>query len=470
MLSQLTTFVQVFDRQNYVTWCKAMHAFLMAQGLWGYTDGSLPEPLIPVLPIAPLPLDPSASQADQNAHAAMEAQYKVDKVDYDCDSPLHPALWTAWHKGNDMALGNITLRLSPAIQQRMSPNFNAEQSWDWLKTEFGGASFPSIYRDFREAITMCINPSHHPGPQFDKVEAAFTRISNTTIGKGSKIKRLSLPSHFQALIAMAAIPLKWENLIPIIQNGYEIKDLTFGDIRDIVVTQFENETNHGAHSKNKKEQHANKLAADKLSAIKRKCDNPHFKKQSGSQQQDADSSPPNQQQHKQRGVRAGGRSKAKGKGKAQTGHSHVASVAALTPALPSPSTTSVTHIGPSLSIVKRTVSIPHPTLQARVEGPYPTVNRVLSLLERMDAPLSIQVVKMIEQRFDDYDQSVRSRSNYNYDEEYDSEVDVDMSQPVPGCDNTLTESDFEDDGGMSLVSAFESLSVDLNSQISGGIT
>jgi hypothetical protein len=72
-----------------------------------------------------------------------------------------------------------------------------------------------------------------------------------------------------------------------------------------------------------------------------------------------------------------------------------------------------------------TVSIPHPTLQARVEGPYPTINRVLSLLEHMDALLSIQVVKTIEQQFDDYDHTVRSRSNYNYDKEYDSEVDVD---------------------------------------------
>jgi hypothetical protein len=88
----------------------------------------------------------------------------------------------------------------------------------------------------------------------------------------------------------------------------------------------------------------------------------------------------------------------------------------------------------------------------------------------MDALLSIQVVKTIEQRFDDYNHTVRSRSNYNYDEEYDSEVDMDMSQPVPGCNNTLTRSDFEDDGGTSLVSTFESLSVNLNSHISRGIT
>jgi hypothetical protein len=50
MLSQLTTFVQVFDRQNYGTWSKAMYAFLMAQGLWGFTDGTNTEPYPPTDP------------------------------------------------------------------------------------------------------------------------------------------------------------------------------------------------------------------------------------------------------------------------------------------------------------------------------------------------------------------------------------------------------------------------------------
>jgi transposase InsO family protein len=426
---------------------------------------------LPVPPINPIPIPPlpsTANQAESDAHDVLEAQYLLDKAAYEKESPLHPALFAVWQKGNDMALGNLTLRLSPAIQQRLSPNFNAQETWEWIMREFGSATLPSVYRDLREAITIRINPAHHPGPQFEKMEAAFGRMSSTQIGKGSSARKLHVPDVIQALIAMAAIPNKWEYLIPILCQNIEIDDLEIADIKDILVTQFENETNRGAHKGNKKEQHANKL-----SNVKRKRDNdPRFKKQSGSQQQAADSPPTNQQPHKQRGARAGARGgKAKGKGKAsQAGHSHVASVAALTPALPSPSTTSVAHIGPSSSIVTRTISIPHPTLQARVEGPYPTVNRALSLLERMDAPLSIQVVKTIEQRFDDYDHTVRSRLNYNYDEEYDSEVDVDMSQPVPGRDNTLTGSDFEDDGGTSLVSAFESLSVDLNSQISGGIT
>jgi hypothetical protein len=350
----------------------AMHAFLMAQGLWGFTDGTNTEPYPPIDPIPIPPLAATASQAESNAHDVLEAQYKVDKAVYEKNLPLHPALFAVWQKGNDMALGNLTLCLSPAIQQCLSPNFNAEETWEWPMREFNSPSLPSVYCNLREAITLHINPAHHPGPQFDKLEAAFGCISNTTIRKGSSTKKIHVPEIIQALIMMAAIPSKWENLIPIICNSIEIQDLEVTDIKDIVVTQFENETNHGAHKGNKKEQHANKL-----SNIKQKCNNnPCFKKQSSSQQQATNSPPPNQQQHKQHGARVGARrGKAKGKGKAsQAGHSHVASVTALTPTLPSPSTTSVTHIGPSSSIVKCTVSIPHPTLQARVEGPYPTVN------------------------------------------------------------------------------------------------
>ena len=44
MSSQLTNLVPVFDRQNYGQWVKAIKVFLMSQGLWGYTDGSIPQP------------------------------------------------------------------------------------------------------------------------------------------------------------------------------------------------------------------------------------------------------------------------------------------------------------------------------------------------------------------------------------------------------------------------------------------
>ena len=44
MSSQLTNLVPVFDGQNYGQWAKAIKAFLMSQGLWGYMDGTIPHP------------------------------------------------------------------------------------------------------------------------------------------------------------------------------------------------------------------------------------------------------------------------------------------------------------------------------------------------------------------------------------------------------------------------------------------
>jgi hypothetical protein len=70
MSSQLTSLVTVFDSQNYGNWSKAMRAFLMAQGLWSYTDGTSSEPFLPInpTPIPPLPSSPAPSQKDADAH------------------------------------------------------------------------------------------------------------------------------------------------------------------------------------------------------------------------------------------------------------------------------------------------------------------------------------------------------------------------------------------------------------------
>jgi hypothetical protein len=139
MSSQLTSLITIFDGQNYSNWSKAMCAFLIAQGLWSYTDGINTEPYTPVNPIppAPLPSSPAPSQKEADAHKATTDQYKVNKAQYDADAPGFPAALTAWQKGNSMVLGNITLCLSPAIQQHLSISLNTEETWDWLLKEFG---------------------------------------------------------------------------------------------------------------------------------------------------------------------------------------------------------------------------------------------------------------------------------------------------------------------------------------------
>ena len=43
MSSQLTSLVPLFDGSGYITWAKAIKAFLMSQGLWGFVSGTFIE-------------------------------------------------------------------------------------------------------------------------------------------------------------------------------------------------------------------------------------------------------------------------------------------------------------------------------------------------------------------------------------------------------------------------------------------
>jgi transposase InsO family protein len=405
MSSQLTNFVPVLDGSNYGLWSKAMKAFLQSQGLWGYAEGTFATPL--------------ATDVDARA---------------------------AWDKANGMTIGNIVLRLSPALQQFAESYNDASDIWTQLQTRYGAASVPSIYKDFKEAISTRFPANQHPAPQFDKLAACFARLSSVTFGTGAKIQRLSIPNQIQALIAMAALPPKWEHLIPIICQGPDLEDLDMGDVRSTVIGQYENEVNRNWRGSGHQ--------ANKLSAVKRKRGDPRFNQQQGSsQQRQSDSN--NQQQHRQRGFRGKGRGgkKDKGKGRAQQpGHSHIADVAALS----APTTHTVAHIG-ATTATKRVVTQAEP--KQRVPGPYSSVNQALTLAERLEVTPTIQTVKTLEQRFADFDQQVTSKSTWNYDEEYDSEMDIDMSRPAPSRDLPQTVSDTENICGESddLLSAFGDL-------------
>ena len=92
MSSQLTNLVLVFDGQNYGQWAKAIKVFLMSQGLWGYTDGSIPQP------------GPGAP-AEEVA---------------------------AWQRSSDMARANIVLHLAPAVQQSAEEALMVVDLWNVL--------------------------------------------------------------------------------------------------------------------------------------------------------------------------------------------------------------------------------------------------------------------------------------------------------------------------------------------------
>ena len=286
----------VFDGQNWQLWSQSMWAFLMSNGLWAFVNGEQQKPIVPTFPAGPpAAVATTASQAEKDARTAALTVYTSLKSQYDAKLAAYPDLLKAWNKSNDMAIGNITLHLSPTIQTRLNPlSLNAEDLWNWVKDTYGGASIPSVYCDLKEAISICINPNQHPGLQLDKITAAVQRLSVVSYMVGKTTQNLELDPVVVGLIALAAIPAKWENLIPIICSNYELEDVTIGTVREQVVTQYENEVNRGGHKQPGKQ--ANPANAHKLLAVKRKCSNPRFSQQEQEQQPQAGPSNPNQQQ------------------------------------------------------------------------------------------------------------------------------------------------------------------------------
>ena len=206
---------------------------------------------------------------------------------YDWDLPTFPERKAAWVKANNMALGTITLCLSPALQQRLLLGQTAKDLWDWLKNQFATPSIPMCYRDLKEALSIRFDPAKHPGPQIDRMVGAFNRISQT-VTTGSITVKLTINTVLQGLIVMAAIPPKWEHHVSIICANNDLAELDIETVWEAIVTQYENEMNRGGH----KGAHN----AQKITAIKWKRSNPRFSQQECLQQLQAGPSNPNQQQ------------------------------------------------------------------------------------------------------------------------------------------------------------------------------
>ena len=92
---------------------------------------------------------------------------------------------TEWCKMNDMTIGNIMLCLSPALQQTLHSHDNATDLWDVLKNVFGKQTLPSVYKDFKEAISVRFNLNQHPAVQFYKLAAVFGHLAHVIIGTGA---------------------------------------------------------------------------------------------------------------------------------------------------------------------------------------------------------------------------------------------------------------------------------------------
>ena len=132
MSSQLTSFTTVFDSSNYQQWAKQMQAFLMSQGLWGYAEGTIDEPLF----LTPVDKDGKPEKVSEEEKAKYEE--------------LH----APWKHSQDMAQGSIMLCLTPSIQQNLSYITTAKSLWDALKDAYNITNIPTVYKDFKEIFSF----------------------------------------------------------------------------------------------------------------------------------------------------------------------------------------------------------------------------------------------------------------------------------------------------------------------------
>jgi gag-polypeptide of LTR copia-type len=176
MSNNVSQFVPILDGSNYGIWSSVMRAFLMSLGLWAHATGTTTVPAEML----------DATDAVMNQEA--------------CDK---------WFEKDAMAIGHLTLRVNPSIQQELdslpAASFT-DNYWTHLSTHYGTVMPSSVYKDFKETFNIRLNPGQHPTQQIDRMVATFQHLTAASI---------IIPPQIQAMILLSALPQKWEMLVSI---------------------------------------------------------------------------------------------------------------------------------------------------------------------------------------------------------------------------------------------------------------
>jgi hypothetical protein len=237
-----TSLVPILDGTNYRMWAVAIKALIQSTGMWAYVQGKIEREHFP---------------EDDNEYQALSATRKAEIL----------ASITEFEKNNGMVLGQIMLRLSPTIQQNHQHCQTSTSLWNALQATYGRSMASTVFKDFKDCLNGCITTNADPQIYFDKVFGAYACM---------KAADVAVPPQLQVIIALAALPQKWEMLISIVTGDNPLEDLILSDVRTAVITQYQADSvHHGSKQHN----------ANKISVVKRKRGDPNWCNQKGSGQQ-----------------------------------------------------------------------------------------------------------------------------------------------------------------------------------------
>jgi len=202
--------VPILDGTNYAQWAVVMKAFLMSTAHWAYPQGHVERALFP------------NKKKDRERLPEMEKEEIRTKQ-------------AVFDEKDGMVMGHIVLRTNATIQQVLIECTTSYAMWNSLCETYGKAMAPTVFRDFKDCLGTHISINHNPTQYFDKLFAAFGHMSSAEV---------TVPPQLQAMIALTALPQKWEMLISIVTGDTELQDLDLGDVHTAVVGQYQSETVH----------------------------------------------------------------------------------------------------------------------------------------------------------------------------------------------------------------------------------
>ena len=219
MSSNSINTVPVFTGANFRTWQQQMGDFLRFQRLWRITSG------VATRPVGNTPADLAA----QNA----------------------------WDEGDEQAQGILGLRLSPNLRTHLGAT--SALSWTALDNVFGQPGIATIYADLQATLHVKILGGQNPQVEMQRLLTLFERL---------RANGMQISDPIQGMMTLCALPAKWGNIAMVYLQGVNaLANVTFATVRDAIMAEYEWTARPSA------------LAAQKISAVKRKGKSPQFREQ-----------------------------------------------------------------------------------------------------------------------------------------------------------------------------------------------
>jgi hypothetical protein len=226
-LKDITSFVPIFIGQDFRFWKEKMEDYLGAQRLLGYALGQHQRPV--------------AAIAAQPTQAELVAMADWDKIDLQVRSM-------------------IAMRLSMNLRTLLGTTSVA--TWMNLDQRYGVAHFTGIYKDYELAHSIRLMTGENTDVRIQKIWTIFERL---------QMNGCVTSDYQQGVLLSKAIPKEWDMITQIYCNGMQMANITFDGVRDAIMAEWKRTARptqlQAAHN------------ADKISAVKRKGQSPHFKEQ-----------------------------------------------------------------------------------------------------------------------------------------------------------------------------------------------